>query len=197
MHSISANTTKRKALQNMGRWLTLGLVGGLATSTAHAQPSYNVSAEQLQEAVAERFPRRYAVGGLLDLTLQTPRLRLLPGPNRMGTDLVVEAAGPALERSSTGTFDVDFALRYERSDQSIRAHQIRMNALQVSGLPAGPSALLQAYAPAMASQALQEVVVHKLRPQDLMLADGLGMEPGTITVTAKGLTVGFVPKPRR
>jgi len=40
------------------------------------------------------------------------------------------------------------------------------------------------------------VVLHRMRPQDLALPDGLGMQPGSITVTDEGLTIGFVPKPR-
>lgn len=189
---------KRQWLLTLAAWAALGGAGLLAWPAVRAQPSYKVSADQLQEAVAQRFPRRYAVGnGLLDLTLQTPRLRLLPELNRLGTEMVVDAAGPALARSSAGTFDVDFALRYEASDQSIRAHQIRFNSLRLSGLPPGPAALLEVYGPALAGQTLQEVVVHKLRPQDLMLADGLGLEPGAITVTAKGLVIAFVAKPVR
>lgn len=189
---------KRRLLLTLAIWMGLGGAGLLALpQEARAQPKYTVSSEQLQEAVAQKFPMRYPVGGLLDLTLQTPRLRLLPELNRLGTEMVVDAAGPALANSSTGIFDVDFALRYEASDQSIRAHKLRVNSLRLSGLPPGPAALLEAYAPAIAGQTLLEVVVHRLRPQDLMLADGLGLEPGTITVTAKGLVIGFVTKQPR
>ncbi|GAB3482502.1 DUF1439 domain-containing protein [Polaromonas eurypsychrophila] len=177
------------------QWLTF-LPLAFAAASAHAQPSYTVTSAQLQQAVAEKFPMRYPVGGLLELTLQPPRLRLLPEQNRLGTVMVVDAAGPALSRSGSGNFDVDFALRYEASDQSIRAHQLKVNTLSLSGLPPGPAALLQAYGPALAQQSLLEVVLHKLQPKDLMLADGLGMEPGAITVTARGLMIGFVPKKR-
>ncbi|WP_395056883.1 DUF1439 domain-containing protein [Polaromonas sp.] len=166
----------------------------VAATSAHAQPSYTVTSAQLQQAVAEKFPMRYPVGGLLALTLQPPRLRLLPEQNRLGTVMVVDAAGPALSSSSSGNFDVDFALRYEASDQSIRAHKLKVNTLSLSGLPPGPAALLQAYGPSLAEQSLLEVVLHKLQPKDLMLADGLGLEPGAITVTARGLVIGFVPK---
>ena len=180
------------------QWLTsltaLPISAVLAATSAHAQPSYTVTSAQLQQAVAEKFPRRYPVGGLLELTLQPPRLRLLPEQNRLGTQMVVDAAGPALSRSGTGNFDVDFALRYEASDQSIRAHQLKVNTLSLSGLPPGPAALLQAYGPSLAEQSLLEVVLHNLEPKDLMLADGLGMEPGNITVTEQGITVGFVGK---
>ena len=188
---------KRRLLLTVTFWLALDGAASSAPPDARAQPSYTVSSEQLQQAVAQRFPMRYPVGGLLDLTLQAPRLRLLPELNRLGTEMVVDATGPALARSSSGTFDVDFALRYEASDQSIRAHKLRVNSLRLSGLPPGPSALLETYGPAIAGQTLQEVLVHRLRPKDLMLADGLGLEPGTITVTAKGLVIGFVAKQPR
>jgi hypothetical protein len=39
------------------------------------------------------------------------------------------------------------------------------------------------------------VVLHQLRPQDLAVADGLGMQPGSITVTDSGLVIGFEAKP--
>ena len=43
---------------------------------------------------------------------------------------------------------------------------------------------------------LLEVVVHTLRPQDLALPDALGMQPGSMTITTEGLTIGFLPKGR-
>ncbi|MFN3570198.1 MAG: DUF1439 domain-containing protein [Polaromonas sp.] len=177
------------------QWLTtFPLALALAAASAQAQPSHTVTTAQLQQAVAEKFPMRYPVGGLLELTLQPPRLRLLPEQNRLGTHMVVDAAGAALSRPTTGNFDVDFALRYEPSDQSIRAHKLKVNTLSLSGMPPGPAALLQAYGPSLAEQSLLEVVLHKLQPKDLALTDGLGLEPGAITVTARGLVIAFVPK---
>lgn len=185
---------KRRLLLTLPGWTALAAVARAAKPGAPGGPGYKVTAEQLQQALAQRFPRRYEMGGLLNLNVQAPRVRLLPEQNRLGTEMVVDAAGPALARTSTGTFDVDFALRYEASDQTLRAHQIRLNALRLDDMAPGAAALLQAYAPTLASQALKEVVLHKLKPQDLMLTDGLGLEPGSITVTAKGLTIALVPK---
>ena len=107
----------------------------------------------------------------------------------------VEATGRALRRSHSGTFDVDFALRYEPSDHTIRAYRLKFQNLRVSDLQPQASKLLNAYGPALAAQALQEVVLHQLRPQDLAMADNLGMRPDRVTVTDKGLVIGFVLKP--
>ncbi len=178
----------------MPGWLAFVGAARAAASEVPGGPGYKVSAEQLQQAVARRFPRRYLVGGLLDLTAQVPRVRLLPEQNRLGAEMVVEAAGLALGRSYTGTFDLDFALRYEASDLSIRAHQLRFNSLRFAGLPPDLAELLNAYGLALAQQTLREVVLHQLTPQDLALPNGLGLQPGSITVTAKGLVIGFVAK---
>lgn len=158
-------------------------------------PSYKVSSAALQSAVGQRFPLRYPVPGLLNLDVQVPTLRLLPAQNRLGAEAVVEAAGPALNRSHQGTLEVEFALRYEASDRTVRAHQLRLKRLQFPTLPPAAMALINVYGPALAERVLLEVVVHRMRAQDLALPDGLGMQPGSITVTDEGLTIGFVPKP--
>ena len=188
---------KRRLLLKTPAWLAPGSFACLAWPDAHGQPSYTVSADQLQQAVARRFPLRYPVGGLLELNLQAPRLRLLPDLNRLGTEMVVEATGPALRRSYSGAFDMDFALRYEARDQTIRAHQLRVNSLRFPDLPPGPSELLNLYGPALAEQSLNEAVLHTLRPQDLALPDAMGLQPASIAVTSKGLMISFVAKQPR
>ena len=172
----------------------LGLV--LGTSSA-AGPSYKISAEQLQQAVKQRFPVRHKVEGLLNFDVREPRLRLLPEENRVASEMLVDIAGPALRRNYTGSLDLDFELRYESMDQSIRAHRLRVHSLRVSGLPQRTAELIEAYGPTLAEESLHEVVLHRLRPQDLALADVMGLAPSTITVTSQGLTVGFEAKQTR
>ena len=163
---------------------------------AQTQPHYKVSAAALQAGVGQRFPLRYPVPGLLNLDVQVPQLRLLPAQNRLRAEMVVDAAGPALQRSHQGTLDVEFALRYEAADRTVRAHQLRLKRLQFPTLPPTAMALLNVYGPALAERTLLEVVVHRMRAQDLALPEGLGLQPGSITVNSEGLTVSFVPKPR-
>lgn len=187
---------RRRFLRTTGSGLALGGAALLlAGRAAWAQPSYTVPLAQLQEMVATKFPRSVPVQGLFDLTLQPPRLRLLPEVNRLGAVMAVDAAGAALRHSHAGTFDVEFALRYEASDRTLRAHQIRLGRLDFPTLKPAVAQLLNVYAPVLAEQSLREVTLHQLRPQDTAMFDGLGLQPGPITVTAKGLTVAFVGKP--
>jgi hypothetical protein len=175
----------------LGAALTLGAAG---TTSAIAQPRYTVSAAQMQAAAAAKFPLNYPVGGLFELALQAPRLRLLPAENRIGADIPVEAAGEALRRRYPGSLDIDFALRYEPGDRSLRAHQIRVNTLQFPGLRPQIGELLNTYAPVLAAQALGEVVLHQLGDKELGLADTMGLAPDRITVTPSGLVIDFKMK---
>lgn len=167
----------------------------LRLADARAQPGYTVTEAQLQQAVGKRFPRRYAVGGFLDIDAQAPRLTLLPQRNRLGVQMQVQAAGPGLPRAYKGLFDLDFALRYQPNDRTVRADQLHVNALQFDNVPAQTSALLSMVGPQLAEQSLQGVVLHQLKPEDLALPDGMGLQPETITVTATGLVIAFVAKP--
>ena len=185
---------QRRRLLIASTHLALGGAAWLALSGAQAQPSYTVTTAQLQDAIAKRFPLRKRAQGIMDLTVQAPRLRMLPEQNRLGAVMAVEAGGQALRRAYPGTFDLDFALRYEASDMTIRAHELRVNALQFEGLPPEASMLLASYGPQLAEQALQGAVLHTLTPQDLALPDSMGVQPGSITVTARGLVIGFVNK---
>ncbi|MEO5796449.1 MAG: DUF1439 domain-containing protein [Rhodoferax sp.] len=185
---------RRYLLVASARLVLVG-AGAIAMTVQAQQPSYTVSAAQLQQAVAQRFPLRYPVPGLLDLDVQAPRLHLLPAQNRLAADMAVEAAGPALRRSHSGSIRVDFALRYEASDRTVRAVQLHFQNLQFPSLQPAVVELLNTYGPALAEQALQEVVLHQLSPQDLALPDTMGLQPGSITVTDKGLVIALVNKP--
>jgi hypothetical protein len=175
-------------------------LGGMAMARAAGAdadqpPGHRVSIGQLQQAMAQRFPLRYPIPGVLDLDLRTPRLHLLPEQNRLRAEMAVDATGPALHRAHQGSFDIDFALRYEASDRTLRAHQLRLSRLRFPSLRPEAVEMLNAYAPALAEQSLREVVLHKLQPEDLKAIDALGMQPGAITVTDTGLVIGLVLKP--
>lgn len=183
---------RRKTLIAAAGW-ALAPLAACSSVDAHAQPSYRISREQLQQVLAERFPLRYAVSGLLELQIREPQLQLLPEQNRIASELPIDVAGPALARGYSGFIDLDFALRYEASDRTLRAHQIRVQSVRLPGLAPDAAALIDAYARMASQRALLEVVVHRLRPRDLALAETMGFEPGEITVQRDGLSIHFVP----
>ncbi len=159
------------------------------SSPATPPPRLTVPLDLLQTEVAKRFPLRYPVAGLANLDLATPRLALLPEQNRLRAQMPVTATGVAIAAIQQGSFTVDFALRYEHADRSLRAHQLKVYRFRFPDLPVEAVDMLNAYAPPLAEQTLREVVLYQLPQKEAAMADLLGLRPGRITVTSQGLLV--------
>ena len=160
-------------------------------NAAMSLSGYTVSLAELLAMLSERFPRRFPLAGIATLELRAPALALVPEASRLRARIPAELSGPLLPIPQEGVMEVEFGLRYEPKDRSLRAHDIALQSLEVNGLDPAATALLRAWAPRLARQALGEVVLHRLEPKDLALLDGLGMQPGTITVTERGLSIAF------
>lgn len=178
--------------------LLISAVGlGLSAAGCSGQSlpsSFSVSTAKLQSMLAQRFPKQYPVAGLLQMQLQTPQLTMLAERNVVSALLDAQLSGPVLKGIFKGQLGVDFSLRYEPTDRTLRAHQIKLNHLEMDGLAPAMTEMLSTYAAALADQALGQVVLYQLQDKDLALADAVNMEPGAITVTAQGLTVAMVQK---
>ena len=185
-------------VMNRRAWLMVAVAGmslAAAGCSGGAVPSsVSVSQQKLQEMLGKRFPREFPVAGLLHLSLTAPKLTMLPERNMINAVIPAELSGKVLKDKYRGDLNVDFALRYEPSDRSLRAYQIKVNQLNMDGLAPGMSEMLGTYATALADQALGQVVLYQLQDKDLALVDALSVEPGAITVTATGLTVALVQK---
>ncbi|MBA2961119.1 MULTISPECIES: DUF1439 domain-containing protein [Ramlibacter] len=183
----------------MDRRLLLAALACLPAARLRAQdeaqrPRLKISARQLHESLSARFPVRMGVPGLLALEVSAPSLHLLPSRNRLGAGLQLQATGRQLQPMPPGELDVVFALRYEPSDRSIRAFNPEVLDVAWPGLPPEILPTLRGMLPAMAREAVGEVVLHKFSDRDLALADTMGVEPRELTVLDDGLLVVFGDK---
>lgn len=168
----------------------------LFAGEAPPRPRHKISAGTLFEALSKRFPVRLGLAGLLDVQVSAPRLLLLPARNRIGAALLAQLSGAQLRASQGGEMDVVFALRYEPSDRTLRAHGAEVLDVRWPGLPAEGMQALRSVLPSMTRQ-LGEIVLHQLSPGDLALPDTMGFEPGEIEVADDGVVIFFRPKPPR
>lgn len=158
--------------------------------SGRALPSQlSMSTQQLQSKLAGTFPKTYPVAGLLQLQLSAPALNMLPDRNQIHALLPVLLSGPVLKQSFPGKLDVNFGLRYEASDRTLRAQRVQVNTLQIDEAPEALSTMLATYGPRLGEQLLENLVLYQFAEKDLALADTMGLQPGAITVTAQGLTV--------
>ncbi|MDB5953813.1 DUF885 domain-containing protein [Ramlibacter sp.] len=182
----------------MLRRLILAAIAGWPLHRSLAQdeiprPRYKVSAAQLYEAMARRFPLRLGVAGLFELQVSAPSLLLLPARNLLGATLVTDLSGVQLPQAGRGETDLGFALRYEPGDRTLRARHPQVLDLRWPGLPAQTRQGLLALMPSL-SDGFGEVVLHQFTAGELGLPETMGFEPDEIKVQPDGIEILFRPK---
>jgi hypothetical protein len=172
------------------------VAGPLWANDEAARPRHKISEAQLRNALAAKFPVRLGLVGLLEVQISAPRLLLLPARNLLGASLRAQVGGLQVPQARTGELDLAFALRYEASDQTVRAHRPEVLDMRWPGVPPETVQALRGVLPQLMEH-VGEVVLHKLSPRDLALADTMGFEPEEIQVADDGVVIFFGPKPRR
>jgi len=156
-------------------------------------PHHRLSLDTLHDALAARFPIRLGFPGVLQMQMGAPRLFLLPARNKLGAMLQAQVSGAELRQVQAGDIDVAFALRYERADRTVRAHDLEVLSLRWPGMPIETVRALQGMLPRLVRDTVREVVLHRFAPRELELAETMGFEPEGITVTDEGLLITFGP----
>ena len=152
-----------------------------------------LSEADLARALARQFPFEGRVLQLVDLRVHTPRLRLLPETNRLATDLQVSLGERLLRGGYRGALSLDYGLRYEPSDQSVRLAQVRVQHLRFEGLPSALQPVIDGIGPLVAEQLLQDLSIYRFTPEDLDAVRGRGYEPGEVNVTRRGVEITLLP----
>jgi hypothetical protein len=189
-------------MKRLFHWALIATLGSLLLActgapllASMAPRSVNVPAERLQQAITERFPIKQRLADVLELEVLPPRLSLLPASNRLATDVDLNVADRLMGGRYSGTIALDFGLRFEPSDNTIRMMGARVNRVSLAGVPEPYQTAISRNAPRLAERLFDNRVLHQFSDKDLSLVTGLGLEPGEITVTPKGLTVTLVPRP--
>lgn len=152
-----------------------------------------VSQAQLEDLLARRFPVTRRVLEIFDVTVSAPRLRLLPEANRVATDFDLASTDRLLRAQHRGSLALTFGLRFELSDNTLRATQVKVERLQIDGAPAPLQRQLERLGTLLAEQALDNQALHTLRPKDVEAVQGRGYRPGELRVTPNGLVVTLLP----
>ncbi len=168
-----------------------GLVAGCAALLGPR--TIDVPQAQLQGAVERRFPieRRYL--DLLDVTVAAPRVLLRPETNRIATEFEVLVSDRVFHGQHRGTIALNYGLRFEPGDNSVRLTNVRVDRFDIDGASALLRQPLDRVGVMLAEQTLNERPIYTLRPKDVEAVQERGYRPSEIRVTASGLTITLLP----
>lgn len=179
------------------RWLlplvlSLMLLGLAGCAGLGGPRNVSLSLEQLQVQLERQFPRQQRLLEVVDLTIARPVLRLLPERNRVATDLDLSATERLSGRTARGSLALDYALRYEASDGSVRLSQVRVQdaRLDLGSGPLSPSGARIGVL--LAERLLDDFAIYRVDAERLKLLQALGITAADIVVTGRGIDIKFV-----
>ena len=177
--------------------LALGTCAGLLGCAGLGGPrNVNLSQAELQRLIERQFPYQRRVLEVIDINVARPTLRLMPERNRIATDLDLAASERLSGRSARGSLTLDYALRYEPSDASVRLTQVRVQDFKLDMGSAGALSVQNARVGALlAERLLDDFALYRADPERLRRIQALGISAAEVVVTPRGLELRF-PEPR-
>jgi hypothetical protein len=177
------------------RWLLWACAAGLAACAA-LPGSITVGEAELQAQLARRFPVQRSLLEVFDLELSEPRIQLDAQSGRLATGLTLRGTERRSGRALQGRLALDYGLRYEPADASVRLVQPQVRSLQfgdAAGLSPRRTEALQHLGVALAERLLDDLVLYRVPPERLERLRRLGRQPGVLRVTPEGLEITLVP----
>lgn len=153
-----------------------------------------ISEAKLVEIINTQFPFNSRYLELFDVSLASPRVRLIPAENRIGTELGYSLGSFLLgARDYQGRLNLSYGLRFEPSDNTVRLSQVRVDGFEVPGVPSAYASRANRLGALLAENLLKDFVIHRLKPADLEIARGWGYQPGALSVVPGGLRLQLDP----
>lgn len=177
---------RRRGLAALAMLLAAGCAGpGVPRSIV-------LSEAELQAQLARRFPLQRSLLDVYELQLSDPRLRIDGAAGRLATELALQASDKRSGRMLQGRLALDYGLRWEASDASIRLVQPRVDSLQIapeSGLSPRRAELLQRMGSALVARLLDDLALYRVPEARLQAWRSAGFQPGGLQITPDGVEI--------
>ena len=169
----------------------LAVMAGCASLTTH---DVDISESQLTVLMARQFPMERKVMEVIDLNITNPVLTLIPQDNRVGTELDVTAVDRLFGSTALGHVKLDYGLRFQPSDHTIRMTEVRVRELSLSSGSSNLHGAAQRIGGLVAENALENLVLYRMKPAQADEMDRLNLVASPITVTPQGLHMSISPR---
>lgn len=171
---------------------TLALLSGCAGLVG--THDVDISESQLTLLLARQFPMERQVMEVIDLNITNPQVELIPQGNRVGTALDVTALDRLFGSTAMGHVKLDYGLRFEPSDHTIRMTQVRVRELTLSSGSNNLRGAAQRIGGLVAEHAMDNLVLYRMKPAQADEMDRLDLVASPITVTPQGLHMTVSPR---
>jgi len=154
---------------------------------------YTFSTQQVQQAVARKFPLQRTASQIFDVVLSNPVVGMAPDRNRVTVRVDARLSTPFMPNPVIGAFTLSTQLAYDAPSRSVILVSPSVDDAQFSGDAGQYNQQIASVGAQLAAQLLDRYPIHTFKPEELQFA-GVSYEPGTITVLTNGIRVQIVEK---
>jgi len=184
---------QRRRLLRVTSVLALLALGGCAGLLG--PPTVTLSEAEIGRLMERNFPIDRTLLDIFDVSVDAPRVRLLPEANRLAAVVGVRARNRLFALGWQGQIDFDAALRWEPADQTVRLSQVRVRDLALVDPGAFNRNTVERLGAALAERVLEDSAIYRLPAQRAAQLREKGYQPASVNVTWQGLEIRFVPVP--
>ena len=155
--------------KNLRSFLTLLFIPLMLSACAtlpFVSGEVRMSADELTQKMAKRFPMQKSVGGLLDITLANPRVDLSETDNRITTSFQVVAKLSLNNKSLVGNLKVSGRPEYVPESRSLFLRDAKVDQLRLENMTDALSAALAKAVSTVARDAMGDKPLHTFRAED-------------------------------
>jgi hypothetical protein len=151
---------------------------------------------ELERLVERNFPVDRTLLDVFDVTVNAPKVQLVPERNRLAAVVDVRARDKLFASQWQGQLTFDAALRWEARDNTVRLAQVRVQDLAFNKPGVIARSTSERLGAALAERVLEDSAIYRLPADRLAQMQALGVVPGAVTVTARGVEITFAPAGR-
>ncbi|MEJ7137738.1 DUF1439 domain-containing protein [Amphibiibacter pelophylacis] len=151
----------------------------------------SLTREQLNQALATRFPMERRVLEVLTVQLSTPQVTLLPQDQRLGTALALAVRDRIFDLQARGRVALTYRLRYDPSDGSIRMSDVNVDQLELASGATALQGYLQRIGSVLAEQFFNDLSLYTLSASQRQMLGTLGQP--VIEISADRLRIRLQP----
>lgn len=171
----------------------LGLLGLVSCAGLMGPPKVTLSQSEIERLVERNFPIDRALMEIFDVTVNAPKVQLVPERNRLAAVVNVRARDRLFSSTWQGQLHFDAALRWEPRDQTVRLSQVRVQDLALAQPAAVNRSTAERLGAALVERVLEDSSIYRLPADRAAQMQKLGVEPGAVTVTSRGVEITFAP----
>jgi hypothetical protein len=170
----------------------LGLVVALVSCASLGDArSVTLTTDEIERLVSRQFPVDKRMMEIFDVNVKAPRISLLPDRNRLAAVVDLRAKSILFVGSWQGQLKFDSALRWEASDQTVRLNQVRVQDLVIDSADPLTRSAAERLGAAVVERMLEDMSLYKLPAERAAQMAALGLKPGNVVVTSRGVQVNF------